>query len=83
MKRFALAAVLVILGLTAAAQQFDLSIDNIMRGNGLVGWEPDDLRWSPDGTRVSVPHDTICIHADMEHAVERLRAIRQRIGGLE
>src|SRR5216110_1954769 len=52
MKRFALAAVLVILGLTAAAQQFDLSIDNIMRGNGLVGWEPDDLRWSPDGTRV-------------------------------
>lgn len=52
MKRFALAAVLVVLGLTAAAQQFDLSIDNIMRGNGLVGWEPDDLRWSPDGTRV-------------------------------
>ena len=36
-----------------------------------------------DGTRLSVPHDTICIHADMEHAVERLRAIRQRIGGNE
>jgi UPF0271 protein len=36
-----------------------------------------------DGTRISVPHDTICIHADMERAVERLRAIRQRIGGLE
>jgi len=34
-----------------------------------------------DGTRLSVPHDTICIHADMAHAVERLRAIRQRIGG--
>lgn len=34
-----------------------------------------------DGTRISVPHDTICIHADMERAVERLRAIRQRIGG--
>ena len=36
-----------------------------------------------DGTRISVPHDTICIHADMERAVERLRAIRERIGGLE
>jgi UPF0271 protein len=34
-----------------------------------------------DGSRISVPHDTICIHADMERAVERLRAIRQRIGG--
>src|SRR5207244_2708795 len=52
MKRFALAAVLVILGLTAAAQQFDLSIDNIMRGPGLVGWEPEELRWSPDGSHV-------------------------------
>ncbi len=29
-----------------------------------------------DGTRISVPFDTICVHADMEHAVERLRAIR-------
>jgi len=36
-----------------------------------------------DGSRISVPHDTICIHADMERAVERLRAIRQRIGGFE
>jgi UPF0271 protein len=32
-----------------------------------------------DGTRISIPFDTICIHADMEHAVERLRAIRARI----
>ena len=36
-----------------------------------------------DGSRISVPHDTICIHADMERAVERLRAIRQRLGGFE
>jgi len=36
-----------------------------------------------DGSRFSIPHDTICIHADMERAVERLRAIRQRIGGFE
>jgi len=29
-----------------------------------------------DGSRVRIAFDTICIHADMEHAVERLRAIR-------
>lgn len=32
-----------------------------------------------DGSRISVDYDTICIHADMENAVERLRAIRRRI----
>src|SRR5256885_2388440 len=52
MKRFALVAALLVIGLAAAAQQFDLSIDNIMRGPGLVGWEPDEVRWSPDGARV-------------------------------
>jgi len=52
MKRFALAAVLVALSVAVSAQQFDLSIDNIMRGPGLVGWEPEELRWSPDGARV-------------------------------
>jgi UPF0271 protein len=35
-----------------------------------------------DGSRVRVAFDTICIHADMEHAVERLRAIRKRLGGI-
>jgi UPF0271 protein len=34
-----------------------------------------------DGSRVAVAFDTICIHADMEHAAERLRAIRSRLGG--
>ena len=29
-----------------------------------------------DGSRVRIAFDTICIHADMEQAVERLRAIR-------
>lgn len=29
-----------------------------------------------DGTRVPVAFDTLCIHADMPHALERLRAIR-------
>jgi dipeptidyl aminopeptidase/acylaminoacyl peptidase len=52
MKRFALVAVLVVLSVAVSAQQFDLSIDNIMRGPGLVGWEPEELRWSPDGARV-------------------------------
>ena len=32
-----------------------------------------------DGSRITIEFDTICIHADMEHAVERLRAIRARI----
>jgi len=32
-----------------------------------------------DGSRIGVPFDTICIHADMEHAVERLRAIRKAL----
>jgi len=32
-----------------------------------------------DGSRITVDYDTICIHADMENAVERLRAIRSRI----
>ena len=35
-----------------------------------------------DGSRVSVAFDTLCIHADMENAVARLRAIRERLGEL-
>jgi UPF0271 protein len=34
-----------------------------------------------DHSRVRILFDTICIHADMENAVARLRAIRQRLGG--
>jgi 5-oxoprolinase (ATP-hydrolysing) subunit A len=30
-----------------------------------------------DGSRIAIPFDTICVHADMEHAVDRLRAIRR------
>jgi 5-oxoprolinase (ATP-hydrolysing) subunit A len=33
-----------------------------------------------DGSRVTVPFDTLCVHSDMEHAVERLKAIRARLG---
>jgi len=35
-----------------------------------------------DGSPVPIAFDTICIHADMDHALERLRAIRQRLGGI-
>jgi 5-oxoprolinase (ATP-hydrolysing) subunit A len=34
-----------------------------------------------DGTRVPIAFDTLCIHADMPGAVERLRAIRAAIAG--
>jgi len=42
----------------AAAQQsppvkkFNLTIDSIMRGADLVGYEPDGVRWSRDGRRI-------------------------------
>jgi len=52
MKRIAIALLFAVVALAAAAQQFDLSIDNIMRGPGLYGWTPEDVRWSPDGQRV-------------------------------
>jgi 5-oxoprolinase (ATP-hydrolysing) subunit A len=32
-----------------------------------------------DDTRIAVAFDTICIHADMENAVERLRAVRNHV----
>lgn len=33
-----------------------------------------------DGRRIPIAFDTICIHADMDGAVERLRAVRRRVG---
>ena len=36
----------------ADARKFDLTIDNIMRGPGLVGWSPEEVRWTPDGAKV-------------------------------
>lgn len=33
-----------------------------------------------NGEKINVPFDTICIHADMEHSVERLRSIRRALG---
>jgi dipeptidyl aminopeptidase/acylaminoacyl peptidase len=52
MKRIAVALLFIAVALAAAAQQFDLSIDNIMRGPGLFGWTPEEVRWAPDGQHV-------------------------------
>jgi UPF0271 protein len=35
-----------------------------------------------DGTRVPIAFDTICIHADMDRALDRLRAVHARIRNL-
>src|SRR5438874_4817160 len=45
-------AIVVFAALSAHAQNFDLTIDNIMRGPGLVGYPPEDLRWTPDSAKV-------------------------------
>ena len=34
------------------ANRFALTVDNIMRGPALTGYEPGQVRWSPDGARV-------------------------------
>ncbi len=34
------------------AGNFALTIDNIMRGPGLYGYEPSQVRWSGDGERL-------------------------------
>src|SRR5271166_5108007 len=48
-----LAVPLIIFALSAApAGKFALTIDNIMRGPGLYGYEPSQVRWSGDGERI-------------------------------
>ena len=36
----------------AAAEKFPLTVDSIMRGPDLVGYAPDNLRWSADSQRL-------------------------------
>ncbi|MDQ3322505.1 MAG: prolyl oligopeptidase family serine peptidase [Acidobacteriota bacterium] len=36
----------------SSVKKFDLTIDNIMRGAELVGYEPEAVRWSRDGRRI-------------------------------
>ncbi|HYS56295.1 MAG TPA: prolyl oligopeptidase family serine peptidase [Thermoanaerobaculia bacterium] len=42
----------VLLAVAAQAQNFDLTIDNIMRGPNLYGYPPQDVRWTPDGSKI-------------------------------
>jgi dipeptidyl aminopeptidase/acylaminoacyl peptidase len=37
---------------SGAGEKFALTIDNIMRGPNLVGTEPSQVHWSPDGSKV-------------------------------
>ena len=45
-------AVALFVAFAAQAQQFNLTIDNIMRGPNLYGWAPQDVRWTPDGSKI-------------------------------
>ena len=58
-----------------ADQKFALTIDNIMRGPGLYGYEPTDARWSGDSQRIyfhwkqasdpqQTPMDTYVVNRD-------------------
>lgn len=78
MHRKALAAFLSILFLVPqlpGQKKFPLTIDNIMRGPGLVGYEPDQVRWLRSGDQIafqwkqstdpiSNPPDTYVINRD-------------------
>ena len=54
-----------------------LSVDEAASQAGLLAREGAVL--ARDGSRVPIAFDTLCIHADMEHAVERLRAVRAAV----
>src|SRR6266849_1794908 len=62
-------------GRIAAQKHFALTIDNIMRGPELYGWEPQNVRWSSDSQRVyftwkqasdnpESPRDTYFVYRD-------------------
>jgi dipeptidyl aminopeptidase/acylaminoacyl peptidase len=53
MRTVTLPALIVLFVLQARpANNFALTVDNIMRGPALVGYEPTGVRWSPDGSRI-------------------------------
>jgi 5-oxoprolinase (ATP-hydrolysing) subunit A len=54
-----------------------LTIDEAAQQAALLARE--GLVIARDGSRVPIAFDTICIHADMEGAVERLRAVRRAL----
>src|ERR1700679_2699327 len=57
MKRFSLVLLAALLSTLLESRanpagKFALTIDNIMRGPGLYGYEPAQVRWSGDGERI-------------------------------
>src|SRR6478672_8437260 len=69
-----LAATLVLLQAQTGAR-FSLTVDNIMRGPGLVGYEPAQVRWSGDSKQIyfqwkhasqkeDAPMDTYVVESD-------------------
>jgi dipeptidyl aminopeptidase/acylaminoacyl peptidase len=53
MRKSTLPLLLIVFALSAApAGKFALTVDNIMRGPGLFGYEPSQVRWSGDGERI-------------------------------
>src|SRR5271165_1009553 len=51
-KAFACIVILLVVGTARPAGKFELTIDNIMRGPELVGYEPGEVRWSGDGQHI-------------------------------
>src|SRR5262245_52509559 len=51
-KLFVPAALAFLIAQARPAGNFSLTIDNIMRGPGLVGYEPTQVRWSGDGRHI-------------------------------
>ncbi|HEX9492745.1 MAG TPA: DPP IV N-terminal domain-containing protein, partial [Thermoanaerobaculia bacterium] len=43
---------IVLLAVAAQGQNFDLSVDTIMRGPNLYGYPPEEVRWTPDSAKV-------------------------------
>ncbi len=69
LRRIPLPFALAILLLQAQpARKFALTVDNIMRGPGLVGYEPAEVRWSGDGERVYFQWKQASdpLHADLD-----------------
>lgn len=75
MRKSILSLTAVALLVQAQAGKFDLTIDNIMRGPGLVGYEPAQARWSGDSKQIyfqwkqaiqkeDAPMDTYVVNRD-------------------
>src|SRR5215472_8139927 len=76
MRKFKLSVLAFLLVFQARpANNFTLTVDNIMRGPGLVGYEPTAVRWSHDSNvlyfqwkqysdKVIAPMDTYAVNRD-------------------